>query len=377
MRILVAPDKFKGSLSAVAAAEAIARGWREAWPETNASLAPIADGGEGFAESLCRALDGEWVTLPVQDPIGRTVEGRFAWIEKERIAVIEMSEASGLWRLTRQELSPRRASTFGTGQLMRAAIERGACRILVGLGGSATTDGGIGMAAALGYHFYTSDGEPIEPVPENLLALTRIGIRDAVQMPEIVAACDVQNPLLGARGTAHVFSPQKGADPTTVDFLEKAMENLADVVALDLGCDHRSTAGAGAAGGIGFGLLSFCGAKIQSGFDLVAEVLDLEKKVTESDLIITGEGRLDAQSLEGKGPVGVAQIARRHGKPVLALAGSVLESAELGTVFDSARGIVDQPVDLDTAMNRGGEFLERAARETARLVRIGSSFASR
>jgi glycerate kinase len=371
MRVLVAPDKFKGSISAVDAAEAISRGWQSVDPRAEITLAPIADGGEGFAEALCRALKGDWISLYVQDPIGRDVEARFAWIESEKLAVIEMSEASGLWRLKRDELAPLRANTFGTGQLMRAAIDRGARRILVGLGGSATTDGGIGMAAALGYHFYTSDGEPIAPTPENLLALTRIGIRDAVTMPEIIAACDVQNPLLGDRGTARVFSPQKGADATTVETLEKGMENLADVVTLDLECDHRNAAGAGAAGGIGFGLMSFCNASMRSGFDLLAEVLDLEALVADTDIVITGEGRLDAQSLEGKGPVGVAQLARRHRKPVLALAGSVLDSEQLSTVFDAARGIVDQPVPLEVAMSRGAEFLERAARETARVFNLG------
>jgi glycerate kinase len=374
MRILVAPDKFKGSLSAVAAAEAIARGWRSVDPQAEITLAPIADGGEGFAEALCLAMGGKWITRRVQDPLGREVEGRFAWIESTKTAVLEMSEASGLWRLKSDELAPLRANTFGTGQLMREAVELGATRILIGLGGSATTDGGIGMAAALGYIFYTSDGEPLQPVPENLLALTRIGIREAISLPEIVAACDVQNPLLGERGTARVFSPQKGADPSMVERLEQSMENLADVVTLDLGCDHRTAAGAGAAGGIGFGLLSFCGARMQSGFDLVADVLGLEQRVREADLVITGEGRLDAQSLEGKGPVGVAQLARIYGKPILGLAGSVIESAPLSEIFTAVRGVVDQPVTLEVAMERGAEFLERAARQCAQLVVLGRRF---
>jgi glycerate kinase len=371
MRILVAPDKFKGSLSASVVAETIARGLRAVWPEADVTCAPIADGGEGFAEALCQALGGEWIRLPVQDPIGREVEGRFAWVETEKLAILEMSEASGLWRLKKEELAPLRANTFGTGQLMRAAIERGAERILVGLGGSATTDGGLGMAAALGYAPYTCDGEPIAPIPANFLALTRIGVLNAIEMPRIIAACDVQNPLLGPRGTAHVFSPQKGADTETVKTLEMSLENLADVVALDLECDFRDTPGAGAAGGIGFGLLSFCGAEMRSGFDLVAEVLHLEERIAESDLVITGEGRLDAQSLEGKGPVGVAQLARKHKKPVLAMAGSVLESEQLTAVFDATYGIIDQPVTLGDAMNRAPEFLERAAARVARLLQLG------
>ncbi len=371
MRLLIAPDKFKGSLSAVAAAEAISRGWKAAWPESEITIAPIADGGEGFAEALCQALDGTWTETEARDPLGRNVQTRYAWVESQKLAVIDMSEASGLWRLSAQELAPLRANTFGTGQLMRHATERGAAKILVGLGGSATTDGGMGMAAALGFEFYTSDGEPIDPFPENLLALTRIGPSEAIDLPEIIAACDVRNPLLGERGTAHVFAPQKGADPQTVKTLELSMENLADVVKQELEVDFRDAPGAGAAGGIGFGLLSFCNATIRSGFDLIAEILNLEEKISASDLILTGEGRLDTQTLEGKGPAGVAELARKHHKPVIAFAGSIAENANLASIFDAACPIVDRPAALEQAMSHASEFLERAAGRTARLLRLG------
>ena len=244
VKILVAPDKFKGSLSAVAAVAAITRGWSGVFPDAQIEAAPIADGGEGFAEVLCVALGGEWILRKALDPIGRAIEARYAWIEKERLAVIEMSEASGLWRLKKEELAPLRANTFGTGQLIRDAAERGAKTILVGLGGSATTDGGIGMAAALGYETLGSDGAKLEPIPENLSALSLLVAHRAIKLPEIIAACDVQNPLLGPRGTARVFSPQKGADARTVEALEMHLANLADVVASDLGCDFRDTPGA-------------------------------------------------------------------------------------------------------------------------------------
>jgi len=369
MRILIAPDKFKGSMSAATAAEAIARGWRETWPDADFSLSPIADGGEGFAEALCQALGGEWISTEALDPLDRPVPARYAWVAEEKLAIIEMSEASGLWRLTPEERAPLRANTFGTGQLIRHAAETGAKRILVGLGGSATTDGGAGMAAALGYELYTSDGEPLAPLPSNLLALTRIGCRGAIPLPEIVAACDVQNPLLGARGTAHVFSPQKGAGPQTVDTLELAMENLADVVKQDLDCDFREAAGAGAAGGIGFGLMSFCHASIRSGFDLVAEVLKLEERIAACDLVLTGEGRLDTQTLEGKGPAGVAALARKLGKPVLGFAGSIADDPRVIEVFDATCAIVDRPVALEEAMRNGPEFLYRAAARAGRLFR--------
>ena len=371
MKILIAPDKFKGSISAAAAAEAIARGLRAALPDAVLELAPIADGGEGFAEALATALGGEWVLTRALDPIGREVDARYAWIEGEKLAVIEMSEASGLWRLTAEERDPLRANTFGTGQLMRHAIARGARKILVGLGGSATTDGGIGMAAALGYDFLTSDGDELAPIPGHLLALIRIETERAPDFPEVVAACDVQNPLLGPRGTAHVFSPQKGADAKAIVALEEGLANLADIVATDLGCDHRDVPGAGAAGGIAFGLMSFCGAQVCSGFDLVAATLRLEERIAASDLVITGEGRLDGQTLEGKGPAGVAAIARRLGKPTLAFAGSIAVNAGVDSLFDATCAIIDEPVTLDEAMRRGAEFLERAARRAGLLIQLG------
>ena len=372
MKILVAPDKFKGSLSAVAAVAAITRGLRAVWPDAEITAAPIADGGEGFAEALCQALGGVWAETRALDPIGREVAARYAWVEAVQLAIIEMSEASGLWRLTEKERAPLRANTFGTGQLMRHAVERGARKILVGLGGSATTDGGVGMAAALGYEFLTSDGEELALFPGHLIALTRIQSESAIELPEIIAACDVQNPLLGPRGTAHVFSPQKGASAADVVALEGGLSALADAVATDLGWDFRDTPGAGAAGGIAFGLMSFCGAKVCSGFDLVAETLRLEERIAASDLVITGEGRIDGQTLEGKGPAGVAALARRHGKPVLALAGSVAENAVVQSLFDATCAIIDEPVTLDAAMSRGAEFLERAATRAARLISLGN-----
>ena len=199
MRILIAPDKFKGSISAAVAAEAIAEGLREVIPGAECILAPIADGGEGFAEAMCLGLGGKWIACRAQDPLEREVPCRYAWVEADQLAIIEMAEASGLWRLKPEERSPLRAHTFGTGQLIRDAMDRGAKRILVGLGGSATTDGGAGMAAALGYELLTSDGEDLGPYPSDLIALVRIDGDHVPDFPEIIAACDVQNPLLGER----------------------------------------------------------------------------------------------------------------------------------------------------------------------------------
>jgi len=359
MRILVAPDKFKGSISAAAASEAIASGMRDALPTATFTIAPIADGGEGFAEAMRVALGGTWIERTARDPLERDVPCRYAWIEHEKLAVIEMAEASGLWRLTMEERAPLRAHTFGTGQLIRDAAERGARKILVGLGGSATTDGGAGMAAALGYDLLTSDGDDLGPYPGDLIALERIENFNAIELPEIIAACDVQNPLLGERGAARVFAPQKGADEKTIVHLEASMKQLAEIVTESLGSDFKDAQGAGAAGGIGFGLMSFCHAKVRSGFELLAETIALEQKIIDSDLVITGEGRLDAQTLEGKGPAGVAQLARKHGKPVIAFGGGVDEAAE--KLFDATVPIIDSPLPLEEAIRRGAELLRRAA----------------
>lgn len=368
MRFLIAPDKFKGSISAAVAAQAIADGLREAMPEAECVLAPIADGGEGFAEAMCVALSGKWIERLAQDPLEREVPCRYAWVESEKLAIIEMAEASGLWRLKPDERAPLRAHTFGTGQLIRDAAERGARRILVGLGGSATTDGGAGMAAALGYELLTSDGEDLAPCPSDLIALTRIDAGGAIDLPEVIAACDVQNPLLGERGTARVFAPQKGADEKTVVHLEASLAQLAEMVTESLGCDFRDAPGAGAAGGIGFGLMSFCGAQVRSGFDLLAETIGLEARIVAADLVITGEGGLDAQTLEGKGPAGVAALARRHGKPVVAFGGGIDPAAE--NLFDATVPIIDSPLPLDEAMRRGADLLRRAARRAGRLITL-------
>ena len=359
MRILLAPDKFKGSLSAPEAAEAMRRGILRAIPGAITVAKPIADGGEGTAEAISAALGGAWITLPSRDPLGRKIGARYAWLD-EGAAVIDMSEASGLWRLTPGERNPLRTSTFGTGLLLRHALEQGARKIFVGLGGSATNDGGIGMAAALGFRFLDAAGKEITPTPMHLPTLARIEPPERPLSAEIVALCDVQNPLLGERGASRVFGPQKGADARAVAELDANLTRLADIVARDLGCDFRETPGAGAAGGLGFGMLSFCGAKIRSGFETVAEILRLEEEIAVSDFILTGEGRLDTQTLEGKGPAGVAMLARKHGKPVYAFAGSVEESAALKQIFRRVEAITPPGMPLKEALPRAAALLEES-----------------
>ena len=248
----------------------------------------------------------------------------------------------------------------GTGQLIADALRRGAKKVFIGLGGSATNDGGIGMAAALGFRFFGSRGEPLDALAANLGAISRVQAPDPQANVEIVGLCDVQNPLTGGRGASRVFGPQKGADPAVVEELDAGLVHLADVVARDLGRDFRATPGAGAAGGLGFGLLSFCGAKIRSGFETVAGVLHLEEAIAASDLVLTGEGRLDGQTLEGKGPAGVAALARSLGKPVFAFAGAVEVDARLGELFERTVAITPAGMPLEEGMLRAPQLLEDA-----------------
>jgi glycerate kinase len=369
-RILICPDKFKGCMSAASAASAIGRGWARAMPGVELHFAPIADGGEGFCEALHLALGGSWIDVETEDALGRPVRARYLWIESTRTAVIEMSEASGLWRIRRQELDPMRANTFGTGILLRDAIRRGAGRIWMGLGGSATTDGGMGMAAALGVRFLDAEGNVLEPLPSNLVRVREVDTSACPVFPALVAACDVQNPLLGARGTASVYAPQKGASAQHVELLERGLAVYAEAVGRRVGVDLWDSPGAGAAGGIAFGLMSLCGAKMEAGFDLVARVVGLEERIRSADLVVTGEGRLDAQSLEGKGPVGLARLARACGKPVMGFAGSLQEHAGLWEVFDAIVPLAEGPVSLEESVRGGVEFLERAAFRAARLLRM-------
>ena len=367
MRILIVPDKLKGSLSAAEAASAIRRGILRELPGASIVEMPIADGGEGTMEAIHSARGGEWIALEAGDPLGRRIPVRYLWLAGESAAVIGMSEASGIRHVKKEERNPLTASTFGTGELMRDAIRRGAKSILVGLGGSATNDAGVGMAAALGYRFLTSDGEELAPIPSSLLALTSIRADKVPQLPRIVAVSDVRNPLLGAGGATRVYGPQKGVDEKSAAFLESALENLADVAAQDLGCDHRNTPGAGAAGGLGFGLLTFCHAQIRPGFEMISEYLNLESAIAAADAVITAEGSLDAQSLEGKAPFGVARLARKHGKRVIVFAGHISGDVDWHGVFDAAYPVSAQPIPLEESMRNAANLLEQSAGRAAKI----------
>ncbi len=368
MRFLIAPDKFKGSLGARPVAENIALGIRDVLPDAQIEIAPVADGGEGTAEILSHALGGEWVSCAAHDALGRALKARYVWVEGTQNAVIEMSEAAGLQQLTVEERDPTLTTTQGVGEMIAAAVSRGAGHVTVGLGGSATNDGGLGVARALGFRFVSNDFE-LEPKIGELLKLTRIIRPEVTALPKIVAAADVRNPLLGELGATRVFAPQKGARLEQIELLERALQRLADIALRDLGCDFRDQPGAGAAGGLGFGLMCFCGAELLAGFDVVADVVGLKEKIMRADVVITGEGRLDAQTLEGKAPAGVAAMARQLGKPVYAIVGETEEKGNAGELFDAVFGLTGPTVSRELAMGQSAKLLRERAAEVARTLR--------
>jgi glycerate kinase len=367
MQFLIAPDKFKRSLAAREVAENIALGIRDVLPEAGIEIAPVADGGEGTAEILCRALGGEWMNCAAHDALGRAITTQYVWIEKTKSAVIQSSEAIGLQRLSPDEGDPGKATTFGAGEMIAAAISRGANQIIVGLGGSATNDGGFGMSQALGFRFFAKEQE-LTNGPIELNGLTRIVRTQSLSWPAIIAAVDVQNPLLGQDGATHVFAAQKGATPEQIAILETALRRLADTIARDLGGDRRDEPGAGAAGGLGFGLASFCDAQLEPGFKVVADAIGLKRKIQDADIVITGEGRLDKQTLEGKAPAGVAKMAREFGKPVYAIVGEITGEEARG-LFKNVFKLVRPPVSRTRAMQETGKFLRERAAELVRQLK--------
>jgi glycerate 2-kinase len=367
MKILIAPDKFKGALNAHEVAENIAKGLRDVLPDTKIDIVPMADGGEGTAEVICGAQACTWLQCKAHDPLGREIGARYAWIEDAKLAVMEMSEAAGMRRLTQSERDPLRANTFGIGEMILDAANRAANEIIIGLGGSATNDGGFGMARALDFRFLAHEHELRGPVIE-LAGLERIQKPKDLILPKIIAAVDVKNPLLGNNGATRVFGPQKGVTKDQIDKLERALTRLADVVAEEFGFDYRDKPGAGAAGGLGFGLMSFCGAKIRPGFDVVAEAVGLEAKIKDADVVITGEGSLDRQTIEGKTPAGVARLARKLGKPVFAIVGGASNDREVRELFNAVYENARPGMSQEENMKRAAKLLRENARDLAKSL---------
>lgn len=371
MKLVIAPDSFKESLSAPEVAAAIARGWLRARPADEILLRPMADGGEGTVDAVLAATGGERRECEVRGPLGLPVQAHWGWLE-EGTAVIEMAAASGLHWVPVEQRDATRTTSFGTGELIRAALDAGARKIILGLGGSATNDGGLGLLQALGVRFLDQRGEPLGDGGAELAGLHSIdveGLDARLRTVEVEVAADVDNPLCGPRGASAVFGPQKGASPVQVEQLDAALQRYAQVAAHALGEDHSTYPGVGAAGGLGFAARAFLGARFRPGIELVAEVAGLAEALQGAALAITGEGRLDAQSLHGKTPVGVARVAAAAGVPVIALAGSLgegyerLHDAGIAAAFSLAPG----PISLAQALAGAGVELEGRAEELARL----------
>ena len=379
MRIVVAPNAFKGSLSALAAAKAIGDGIRLADPDADLILVPIADGGDGTVDALVAGADGQHRVLRVGGPLTDPVDADYGVIDGGKTAVIEMAKAAGLALVPQDKRDPRVTTTYGVGELLQQAYEGGARHFIVGIGGSATNDGGAGMAQALGYHLLDAQGHELPPGGLALQNLARIhvgGVHANWNDAQVDVACDVTNPLTGPSGASAVYGPQKGATPEMVAELDAALKHFAEIIRRDLGVDVEPLPGAGAAGGLGAGLVAFTGARLRPGAEMVLEALKLDDRIKGADLVITGEGRLDSQTARfGKGPAAVARHARKAGIPVVALAGGIADEAELALLFDGLEATVVEPCTLEDAIAQAEPLLLRAANRVMRLLLAGRRLA--
>ncbi len=381
MRILVAPDSFKDCAPAGAVADALAAGLRRGWPNLSVTTLPLADGGEGTVAALVAATGGRFASAAVTGPRGEPVSARYGWLGDGTTAVIEMSAASGLELLPPALRDPRVTTTRGTGELLRHALDQGATRLLVGIGGSATNDGGAGLAQALGARLVDDDGQDLGPGGAELARLARIdvdGLEPRLARTRIRVACDVDNPLCGERGASAIYGPQKGATPAVVAELDAALAHYAEVIRRDLGRDIRYLPGAGAAGGLGGGLVAVCYAELARGIEMVLDAVEFDARLADCDLVITGEGRLDASTLHGKTVLGVVRRAAIAGVPVIAVAGGLVgDAAAFHQVGLSATvPLPSGPMPLEEALARGRELLAAAGERVARLLRLGASDAA-
>lgn len=378
MKIVIAPDSFKDSLSAQAVANAIASGLAEVWPDAELIKCPMADGGEGTIEALLDACKGQWMSAQVSGPLGDRLEAHWGWLAQSRTAIIEMAMASGLQLLTLTQRDACLTSTAGTGQLISAALDAGAQRVILAIGGSATNDGGSGMISALGACFLDRDDRPLPGGGLALADLARIdlsGLDPRLAGVRVEIAADVDNPLCGPNGASHIFGPQKGASPDQVLALDAALAHFADHSARTLGHDLRDSPGSGAAGGMGFAAKAYLNASFRAGVEVVADLTGLEQALRGADLVITGEGRFDAQTLRGKTPLGVARVAQRQQVPVIVLAGTLGEGYEqlYQHGISAAFALTSGPMDLEKACREAPRLLHERARDVARVWQLAAS----
>ena len=377
MNIVIAPDSFKDSLSAQGVAHAIASGLREVWPDARLVECPMADGGEGTIEAVLAACDGQWMTNQVSGPLGQMAQAQWGWLADTRTAIIEMAMASGLQMLSLQQRDATVTTTYGTGQLIAAALEAGAQRVILAIGGSATNDAGTGMLSALGARFLDAQGQPLPPGGLALAKVASIdltGLDTRLKDVQFEVAADVNNPLCGPQGASHIFGPQKGASAEQVLALDAALGHFAEQSAKVLGKDDSAHPGSGAAGGMGFAAKAYLNASFRPGVEVVADLTGLAEALEDADLVITGEGRFDAQTLRGKTPFGVARIAQRKGVPVIVLAGTLGEGyADLYEHgISAAFALTSGPMTLEQACSNAPALLHDRARDLARVWQLAA-----
>nr|MDD6335308.1 glycerate kinase [bacterium] len=375
--LVIAPDSFKGALSAPEVAQAMANGATRALPGATIHLLPIADGGEGTVDAILTATGGQKIKLEVPGSLGEATQAFFGLLPDGTSAVLELAAANGLPLIPPDKRDILRSGTLGTGMLMAHALDMGCRRIYLGIGGSATNDGGIGLASALGMRFLDDNGAPLPPIAQSLSRIAHIDnthMHPKLAGAHIQAACDVTNPLCGPSGAAAVYGPQKGADAAAIARLDSGLAHLAGVVKRDLGIDAADLPGAGAAGGVGFGLVALLGAKLVPGIDMVLSLAGADALFKECDLVLTGEGQTDTQTAFGKAPVGVAQAAKAHGKPVFLLSGALGRGYEdvYACGIDACFSIADGPMTLDTSMARTASLLEACAHAVCRAWGAGA-----
>lgn len=372
MKIVIAPDSFKDSLSAQSVAHAIAAGLIDVWPDAQLVECPMADGGEGTIEAVLAACDGEWMSNQVSGPLAQPVQAQWGWLSDTRTAIIEMAMASGLQLLSLEQRDATVTSTFGTGELIKAALDAGAERVILAIGGSATNDAGTGMLSALGARFLDRDDQPLPAGGLSLAQLARIdltGLDPRLNSVQFEVAADVNNPLCGLQGASHIFGPQKGASPEQVLALDAALGHFAEHSAQALGRDDSEYPGSGAAGGMGFAAKAYLNASFLPGVEVVADLTGLADALEGADLVITGEGRFDAQTLRGKTPFGVARMAQRSNVPVIVLAGTLGEGyADLyAHGISAAFAVTSGPMTLEFACANAAALLHDRARDIARV----------
>ncbi len=377
-KIVIAPDSFKENLTSLEVASCLEQGIMRVLPKAKCVKVPMADGGEGTVQSMVDAAKGEFIKKRVKGPSGKLVTAHYGWLAKQNTAVIEMAEASGLPLVQGRDKNPLKTTTYGTGQLMVDALNRGAKKIIIGIGGSATNDGGSGMAQALGVKFLNGQGREIKELGSGgmLAKISKIDmsqLHPRISKTKIIVACDVENPLYGKKGASHVFGPQKGATPKMVQTLDENLKQFATLIKRDLKKNVGRMPGAGAAGGLGAGLLAFANAKLQSGVDIVLDATQLSKYIKGADLVITGEGRVDFQTAFGKTPAGVAKAAKKHNVPVIAIGGALSDDAR--NVFDHGIDGIEsaaaKDMTLEAAIKNSKTDLANAAERVIRLILIG------